>query len=133
MLDVGCGVGAFLRLVADRGAEPFGLDASEALIDLARRRVPEADLRVGDMESLPYDADTFDLVTGFTSFFFANDMVAALREAGRVAKPGAPVVIQVWGAHELFPRGDEGDREAVLPATPSRCASRPRPFPTRRA
>jgi SAM-dependent methyltransferase len=52
------------------------------------------------MESLPYDDDTFDLVTGFTSFFFANDMVAALREAGRVAKPGAPVVIQVWGAHE---------------------------------
>ena len=100
VLDIGCGVGAFLRLVADRGAEPFGLDASEALIDLARRRVPEADLRVGDMEALPYEADTFDLVTGFTSFFFANDMVAALREAGRVAKPGAPVVIQVWGAHE---------------------------------
>jgi len=100
VLDVGCGVGAFLRLVADRGAEPFGLDASEALIDLARRRVPEADLRVGDMGALPYDADTFDLVTGFTSFFFANDMVAALREAGRVAKSGAPIVIQVWGAHE---------------------------------
>jgi SAM-dependent methyltransferase len=100
VLDVGCGAGAFLRLVADRGAEPFGLDASEALIDLARRRLPEADLRVGDMEALPYDANTFDLVTGFTSFFFANDMVAALREAGRVAKPGAPVVIQVWGAHE---------------------------------
>ena len=52
------------------------------------------------MGALPYDADTFDLVTGFTSFFFANDMVAALREAGRVAKPGAPIVIQVWGAHE---------------------------------
>lgn len=100
VLDVGCGVGAFLRLVADRGAEPFGLDASEALIDLARRRVPEADLRVGDMGALPYDADTFDLVTGFTSFFFANDMVEALREAGRVAKSGAPIVIQVWGAHE---------------------------------
>ena len=100
VLDIGCGVGAFLRLVADHGAEAFGLDASEALIELARQRVAEADLRVGDMEALPYEADTFDLVTGFTSFFFANDMVAALREAGRVAKPGAPVVIQVWGAHE---------------------------------
>jgi hypothetical protein len=33
-------------------------------------------------------------------FFFANDMVAALREAGRVAKPAAPVVIQVWGPYE---------------------------------
>jgi SAM-dependent methyltransferase len=100
VLDIGCGVGTFLRLVADRGAEPHGIDASEALIDFARGRLPEADLRVGDMEHLPYDSDTFDLVTGFNSFFFADDMVAALREAGRVAKPDAPVVIQVWGRHE---------------------------------
>ena len=100
VLDVGCGVGVFLGLVAERGAEPHGIDASESLIELARRRLPAADLRVGDMESLPFDDDTFDLVTGFTSFFFANDMVAALREAGRVAKPGAPIVVQVWGAHE---------------------------------
>jgi SAM-dependent methyltransferase len=100
VLDVGCGAGTFLRLVADRGARPVGLDASEALIELARTRVPEAELRVGDMEALPYDEDTFDLVTGFTSFFFADDIVAALREAGRVAKPGAPVVVQVWGPSE---------------------------------
>jgi SAM-dependent methyltransferase len=100
VLDVGCGAGVFLRLVADRGGEPYGIDASEALIALARERVSEGDFRVGDMESLPYDDDTFDLVTGFTSFFFANDMVAALREAGRVARPGASLVVQVWGAHE---------------------------------
>jgi SAM-dependent methyltransferase len=100
VLDIGCGVGAFLRLVADRGARPFGIDASEALLELAGERVPQADLRAGDMESLPYDDDTFDLVTGFSAFFFANDFVAALREARRVAKPGAPVVIQVWGRHE---------------------------------
>jgi SAM-dependent methyltransferase len=99
VLDIGCGVGAFLRLVAERGARPFGLDASEALIELARKRVPDADLRVGEMEALPYDDDAFDLVTGFTSFFFATDIVAALREAGRVARSGAPVVIQVWGPH----------------------------------
>ncbi|HEU5278194.1 MAG TPA: class I SAM-dependent methyltransferase [Gaiellaceae bacterium] len=100
VLDVGCGVGAFLRLVANRGGEPHGIDASEALVAFARTRLPAADLRVGEMEDLPWDDDTFDLVTGFNSFFFANDMVAALREAGRVAKPAAPVVIQVWGAHE---------------------------------
>jgi SAM-dependent methyltransferase len=100
VLDIGCGVGAFLRLVAERGGEPHGIDASEALVAFARPRLPAADLRVGEMEDLPWDDDTFDLVTGFNSFFFANDMVAALGEAGRVAKPGAPVVIQVWGAHE---------------------------------
>jgi SAM-dependent methyltransferase len=100
VLDVGCGAGAFLRLAAARGAVPYGIDASEALIELARTRLPGSDLRVGEMEELPYDDDGFDLVTGFNSFFFANDMVVALREAARVAKPGAEVVIQVWGAHE---------------------------------
>src|SRR5215207_8044535 len=100
VLDIGCGVGAFLRLIADRGARAFGLDASEALLEVARTRLPDTSLRLGDMEALPYEDHTFDLVTGFNSFFFADDIVAALREAGRVAKPGAPVVIQVWGAHE---------------------------------
>ena len=49
VLDIGCGVGTFLRLVADRGARPFGLDASEALLDLARERLPSAELRLGDL------------------------------------------------------------------------------------
>jgi SAM-dependent methyltransferase len=55
---------------------------------------------VGELEALPHEDDSFDLVTGFNSFFFANDIVGAVREAGRVAKPGAPVVVQVWGPHE---------------------------------
>jgi SAM-dependent methyltransferase len=118
VLDIGCGVGVFLGLVAGRGAEPHGIDASETLIAVARERLPEADLRVGDMESLPYEDATFDLVTGFTSFFFANDMVAALREAGRVAKPGAPVVIQVWGAHERCSL--EAMKEIARPFMPPR-------------
>jgi SAM-dependent methyltransferase len=100
VLDVGCGAGAFLRLVAERGGRPSGLDASDALIAFARGRLPNADLRVGEMEELPWADATFDLVTGFNSFFFADDMVSALREAGRVAKPGSPLVVQVWGAHE---------------------------------
>lgn len=100
VLDVGCGVGAFLLLVAERGGEPHGIDAADDLIAFARTRLPGADLRVGEMEDLPWGDATFDVVAGFNSFFFADDMVAALREAGRVAKPGAPIVIQVWGAHE---------------------------------
>jgi SAM-dependent methyltransferase len=100
VLDIGCGSGVFLRAAADRGARVFGLDGAERLLAVARERVPEADLRVGDMQCLPYDDDSFDVVTGFNSFFFAADMVDALREAGRVARPGAPVVIQVWGAPE---------------------------------
>jgi SAM-dependent methyltransferase len=97
VLDVGCGTGVFLRMCADLGAVVSGLDAAKSLLALAQTRVPEADLRLGDLEVLPYPDDSFDLVTGFTSFFFADDMVTALREAGRVARPGAPIAIQVFG------------------------------------
>ena len=123
VLDIGCGVGVFLALVAERGGRPFGLDASEELIAAARDRVPDARLQVGDMESLPYEDDSFDLVTGFNSFFFADDFVAALREAGRVAKPGARVVIQVWGPHE---RNDlEAMKAVARPFFPPRPADAP--------
>ena len=118
VLEVGCGTGVFLRAAADRGAEVYGLDASEALLELARERVPEADLRLGDLEALPYEDDLFDVVAGFNSFFFAVDLVGALREAGRVAKPEAPVVIQVWGRHD---RCDlEAMKEVARPFMPPR-------------
>jgi SAM-dependent methyltransferase len=118
VLEVGCGTGVFLRAAADRGADVHGLDASEALLAFARKRVPEADLRLGDMEALSYADDTFDVVAGFNSFFFAVDMIGAFREAGRVAKPGAPVVIQVWGRHE---RCDlEAVKRVIRPFMPPR-------------
>jgi SAM-dependent methyltransferase len=119
VLDVGCGSGAFLRVAADSGAAVAGLDASEALLAIARERVPDADLRVGEMEALPFDDDSFDVVTGFNSFFFADDMVAALREARRVAKPGMPVVIQVWG------RPERADLTAMKKAIATVLAPRP--------
>ena len=111
VLDAGCGSGAFLRAAADHGTVVSGIDASEALLAIARERVPDADLSLGDLQRLPYADDSFDAVTGFCSFFFADDMVEALREAGRVAKPGAPIVIQVWGQPERF---DLGLMKAVL-------------------
>jgi SAM-dependent methyltransferase len=126
VLELGCGSGVFLRAAADLGAQVFGLDASEALIEIARRRVPEADLRVGDMQFLPYEDDSFDVVAGFNSLFFADDMVAALREAGRVVRPGAPVLIQVWGRPDRCSL--EAMKVAVAPFLPGGGERRPPDF-----
>jgi SAM-dependent methyltransferase len=97
LLDVGCGAGRFCRIAADRGATIAGLDATEALVQIARARIPDGDVRVGDMEDLPWGDDSFDVVTGFNSFFVAADMVNALREVQRVARPGASVAMTVFG------------------------------------
>ncbi|MGH2920209.1 MAG: class I SAM-dependent methyltransferase [Solirubrobacteraceae bacterium] len=100
LLDVGCGAGRFGRMAADRGATVAGLDATAPLVEIARERIPDGDLRVGEMEDLPWADDSFDVVTGFNSFFIAADMVNALREARRVARPGAIVAMTVFGRPE---------------------------------
>lgn len=97
LLDVGCGTGMAAQLASQRGAHVDGLDASEAELVIARERVPAGDFRCGEMEELPYADNTFDVVTGFSSFQFAQDPVNALREASRVVKPGGYVAMVAWG------------------------------------
>ena len=100
LLDAGCGGGYALQLAAKRGATVTGFDACAPLLDIARERVPGADIRQGDLESLPFAENSFDAITGFNSVQYAADPVTALRELRRVAKPGAPVGIVTWGAPE---------------------------------
>jgi SAM-dependent methyltransferase len=100
VLDMGCGAGRFGRIAADRGAHISGLDATAAFVQIARERTPAGDFRVGDIEHLPWPDDSFDVVTGFNSVIFAASIVGALREARRVARPGAAVAITVFGRPE---------------------------------
>jgi SAM-dependent methyltransferase len=83
-----------------RGALVSGLDASAPSIELARRRVPDAEFMAGEMEALPYGDGTFDVVTSFNAFQYAADPVGALREARRVARAGGSVVAVTWGPPE---------------------------------
>jgi SAM-dependent methyltransferase len=100
VLDLGCGPGGFCRLAADAGALVTGLDASSAMIEIARERVPEARFDLGDMHRLPYAEDAFDVVTAFNSLQFAADPLAVLAEVRRVARRGASVLIVVFGRAE---------------------------------
>jgi SAM-dependent methyltransferase len=99
-LDVGCGAGRAAQIAASRGARVSGLDAAPELLEIARERVPNGDFHQGDLEELPFDDDRFDTVAGFNSFQFAGNPATALREAARVAKPGAPIAVATWGRPE---------------------------------
>ena len=101
LLDAGCGAGLALRFAADRGADVTGLDAAPGMLEFARRRVPGAKLVQGEIQALPFDDAVFDAVTGFNSFQYAADPVAALREAKRVTSPGGRVLALVWSPVEM--------------------------------
>ena len=100
ILDVGCGPGLAAQVFSRRIKRVAGADATAPFIEIARRRAPNGDFRVAEMESLPYDDGAFDAVTGFNAFQYAASPVNALREARRVAKVGGTIVIGVWGLPE---------------------------------
>jgi SAM-dependent methyltransferase len=101
LLDVGCGAGLALRFAADRGADVSGLDAAPGMLEYAGRRVPGAQLVQGEIQMLPFRDAAFDAVTGFNSFQYAADPIAALREAKRVTAPGGRILALVWSPAEM--------------------------------
>jgi SAM-dependent methyltransferase len=100
LLDIGCGAGGALVVARGLGAEVSGLDASEALTAVARERLPGVRIEVGEMEALPFEDQSFDVVTAFNAFQFAEDIVSALREAERVCRRDGRVATLVWGPRE---------------------------------
>jgi SAM-dependent methyltransferase len=104
VLDCGCGAGRFCRLAADRGARVAGIDAASAMIEIARKRTPDADLRVGNFESLPWPDRTFDVVVAFSTFQFADDHASALQEASRVSRGSVWVAIPTRLAESGIPQ-----------------------------
>ena len=85
------------QIAAERGAKVWGFDAAEELVRIAKARVPGGAFSIGDLQELPFDDERFDLVTGFNSFQYAADPVAAVTEARRVTRTGKHVVILTWG------------------------------------
>lgn len=95
VLDVACGSGTAARLAAGTGAAVAGIDASGDLVDVARARVPQADVRIGSMFALPWPDATFDAALSVNGIW--GGCVDALREVRRVVVPGGTVGISFWG------------------------------------
>jgi len=98
VLDIGCGSGLFLRMAGAKDAVATGIDVSPELLEIARQRNPTATLLNEDMEHLPFDDNSFDIVTGFNSFPYADDISAVMKEIKRVLKDDGKIAIGVWGS-----------------------------------
>jgi SAM-dependent methyltransferase len=104
ILDVGCGTGANLEMLANFG-EAEGVDVSAEALAFCRERGLQ-NVRQGEAEHLPYDDCLFDLVTGLDVVEHLDDDVAGLREMRRVLHPGGyaflfvPAFSFLWGVQD---------------------------------
>lgn len=100
VLDCGCGTGVVAVTAARQGAKVSGLDLSPVLIEHARKNAALAevdiDFKEGDVEALPYDDATFDVVLSQFGHMFAPRPEVAIAEMLRVLKPGGTIAFSTW-------------------------------------
>lgn len=96
--DIGCGSGTWLLEFMQWGAAPSdlaGIDLLNERVEAARRRIPEADLRVGSAAQLPWPDESFDVVSQFVVFTSMIDAAlkgAVAHEMLRILKPAGCIL-----------------------------------------
>lgn len=104
ILDIGCGTGANLEMLSRFGAAE-GVDVSAEALAFCRER-GLGNVRQGQAEQLPWENDSFDLVTGLDVVEHLDDDVAGLKEMRRVLRPGGyaflfvPAFMLLWGVQD---------------------------------
>ena len=103
ILDVGCGTGANLEMLAAFG-EAEGVDVSDDALEFCRRK--GLTVEKGLAEKLPYEDGTFDVTTALDVVEHLDDDIAGLKEMHRVTKQGGyslifvPAFMWLWGVQD---------------------------------
>ncbi|MGQ0541332.1 MAG: class I SAM-dependent methyltransferase [Blastocatellia bacterium] len=103
ILDVGCGTGANLEMLAQYGSAE-GVDVSDDALEFCRQK--GLSVQKGLAETLPYDDETFDITTALDVVEHLDDDIAGLKEMYRVTKTGGyslifvPAFMWLWGVQD---------------------------------
>ena len=104
ILDVGCGTGANLKMLADYGRAE-GIDISQQAVDFCRERGLDS-VKLGAIEDLPYESGSFELVTALDVIEHLDDDIAGLQEMRRVLRRNGrlllfvPAFMFLWGVQD---------------------------------
>jgi arsenite methyltransferase len=96
VLDIGSGPGFLAdEMAAEVGPDGAvrGVDASESMLAIARRRETAVEYAIGDALALPYADETFDAAVATQVYEYVPDMPTALAEARRVLRPGGRLLV----------------------------------------
>ncbi len=99
VLDVGCGGGININRMAKDAKKVYGIDYSIESVKLSREvnekliDNEQVEIHEGNVKDLPFEDDTFDIVTAFETVYFWPDIEKCFGEVKRVLKPGGTFLI----------------------------------------
>ena len=104
ILDLGCGNGCYTDHFRKIGGDPVGVDGSETMIDIARKRYPECSFQVADvLKPLPFEDAGFDIILCNQLLMDIPDIDGVIKECGRVIKRGGTFYFSI--VHPAFYNG----------------------------
>jgi ubiquinone/menaquinone biosynthesis C-methylase UbiE len=104
VLDLGCGTGRYCALLAERGAEVVGIDASDEMLARAREKLSSTrhfELRQGMIEQVTFPSDSFDLVLCALTLGHLPGLGSIFGHVSRMLRPGGRMVIS--DVHPFWP------------------------------
>jgi 2-polyprenyl-3-methyl-5-hydroxy-6-metoxy-1,4-benzoquinol methylase len=115
VLDAGCGVGWGSALMVQAGASNVvGIDLSEDAIADCRKRVPDAEFRVGDLQNLPVSDAEFDVVVCFEALEHTADTALTLDELARALAPDGLLFVSSPNPR-VYPAGNPFHLHEMVP------------------
>ncbi len=93
VLDLGCGTGRLTDLLLNNGGEVSGIDVSEKMLEVARKKYPWVNFAQADAENLPFKDDEFDVVVSAFVIVHFKDLQKLFDEVCRVLKSGGIFVL----------------------------------------
>jgi ubiquinone/menaquinone biosynthesis C-methylase UbiE len=111
-LDAACGTGRHAAHLRSLGYDVVGVDATPAMLEVARAKVPDGDFRLGSLQQLPVDDASVDVVTCSLALTHVADIGPVVAELSRVLRPGGWAVLSdvhpvttTFGGAAVFPSG----------------------------
>ena len=95
ILDCGCGTGRFTDLFVQQGAKVVGMDISENMVKIAKKKAPSAEFIIGDVFSTPFGETQFDIVMCSQVLTHLHEYKKPLLEMKRVTKENGIIVIDI--------------------------------------
>ncbi len=124
ILDLGCGTGVLTAVIAERGAEVFGIDRSPEMVAQAKSKFPALEFEVVDATQMKFAAD-FDAVFSNAVLHWIPEAEKVIAGVARALKPGGRFVAEfggkgniqtlVKGFHRAFAALGMSEPEGVSP------------------
>lgn len=94
ILDVGCGTGALLRMIADQTPiDGYGIDSEPNMVREAQKQCPAMNIRQARCEKTPFEGGSFDALITCMAYHHFADKPGFAKEAARILKPGGRLYI----------------------------------------